>query len=298
MNKGIFDKIYKTIYPYLYILPSYVFLGIFTFYPIFRAFYLSFFRDSLASPQRSFIGLDNYEYLFFEDHVFWTALRNNFIYLLTIPIAVGLGLLAALIVDQILNKTTFYKAAIFSPTMIPMAAAAMVWLFIFTPSYGVLNYYLGYLGIPNIDWLGDTRFALPAIMIVGSWKYIGYYMILILAGLQTIPETLYEAGRIEGAVGFKKFRYITLPLLGPHLFFVVLIAIVNSFQVIDQIYLMTRGGPSNATNMLIYYIYQQGMQFWDIGYASAVTSVLFVFLLAVTVLAFKVISKRIHYGGE
>jgi ABC-type sugar transport system permease subunit len=172
----------------------------------------------------------------------------------------------------------------------------MIWLFIFTPGYGLLNYHLQKLGLPNIEWLGDSRYALKALIIVGVWKYMGYYMLLLMAGLQNIPLELYEAGTLEGAIGWKKFRWITLPLLAPSLFFVFIMAIINSFQAVDQIYLMTRGGPANSTNMLVYYIYQNGFRFWDMGYASTLTSVLFGILLLITILSFGIINRRIHYS--
>lgn len=281
--------------PYLYILPSFIFLFLFTYYPIARSLYMSFFDWGLSSTH-TFIGVENYRWLL-EDSLFWRVLRNNLVYAgVSIPFAVGLGLIAAIIVDQRLKRSTFYRAAFFTPTMIPMAAASMVWVFILTPNYGLLNYYLQKIGLPNIEWLGDSRYALSALIIVGVWKYMGYYMILLLAGLQNIPTELYEAGLLEGATGWKKFRWITLPLLAPTLFFTLIMAIINSFQSVDQIYLMTKGGPANSTNMLVYYIYQYGLRFWDMGYAATLTTVLFTILLVITVLAFGVVNRRIHYS--
>lgn len=285
----------RTLRPYLYILPSFIFLFLFTYYPIVRSVYMSFFDWGLSN-QRTFLGLENYRWLM-EDALFWRVLRNNLVYAaVTIPFAVGLGLIAAIILDQRLKKSSFYRAAFFSPTMIPMAAASMVWVFILTPNYGLLNYYMQKIGLPNIEWLGDSRYALIALIFVGVWKYMGYYMVLILAGLQNIPAELYEAGLMEGAIGWKKFRWITLPLLAPTLFFVVIMAIINSFQAVDQIHLMTKGGPANSTNMLVYYIYQYGLRFWDMGYAATLTTVLFVVLLLITVFAFGVVNRRIHYS--
>jgi len=172
----------------------------------------------------------------------------------------------------------------------------MIWVWLFTPGYGLINYFVRQLGFPDIKWLEDRQFALIALIVVGIWKRVGYYMIVFMAGLQNIPQEIYGAGSIDGATGFKKTFYITLPLLSPTTFFVVIIAIMHSFQAIDQIYLMTHGGPANATNMFVYYIYENAFMFYDLGYASALTSVLLFALLLLTLLAFVVSARRVHYA--
>lgn len=282
--------------PYLYILPSFMFLFVFTYYPIVRSLLLSLYEWNLSSQMRVFVGMDNYRRLLFDDPLFWQVMRNNALYAIgTIPTSVALGLLLAVLMDRQIAGRSVYRVAFFYPTMLPMAAASMIWLWIFTPGYGLLNYYLGKVGFPDIEWVGSAKYALLALIIVAIWKYAGYYMVLLLAGLQGIPHDLYEAARIEGASSWQEFWYITFPMLSPTTFFVLVMAVINSFQSIDQVYLMTRGGPGNATNMLAYYIYQTAFRFWDVGYASTLTSVLFVILLVTTAAFFRFLGRRIHY---
>ncbi len=285
----------KTFYPYLYLLPGFLFLAAFTHYPIIRTFYLSFFRQNLSSPQKQFIGVENYV-LAAKTPLFWQVVGNNLLYALgTIPTSLVLGLLFALLINQKIRGMTIYRVAIFYPVVIPMAAAAMIWLWMLTPTYGLVNYYGRKIGLPDIHWLGKSNLALWALVVVGIWKRVGYYMIIFLAGLQVIPVYLYEAAILDGANAWKRFWKITLPLLSPTTFFLGIMAVIDSFQSIDQVYLMTHGGPGNATNLFIYYIYINAFRFFDLGYASTVSSVLFVILLGLTVLAFKFLHKRVHY---
>ncbi len=282
--------------PYLYILPTFFFLFIFTHYPILRTFYLSLFKWNLATPKREFVGLANYLQVW-STPLFWQVLQNNLVFALgTIPISLALALGLALLINQKIRGLAIYRAALFYPTIIPMAAAAMIWLWILTPSYGLVNFYGKALGLPDVHWLGHSRFALAALILVGIWKRLGYYMVIFLAGLQVIPEHLYEAAILEGASPWQRFWRITLPLLSPTTFFVAIMAVIDSFQAIDQVYLMTAGGPGNATNLFIFYIYQHAFRFFDFGYASAVSGILFLILLGLTVLAFRMLHRRVYYA--
>lgn len=282
--------------PYLYILPAFVFLFIFTHYPILKTFYLSLYKWNLATPKQEFVGPANYVQAW-STPLFWQVLRNNvFFALWTIPFSLGVAMALALLINQRIRGLAFYRAALFYPTIIPMAAAAMIWLWILTPSYGLLNYYGKPLGLPDIHWLGDSRFALWALALVGVWKRVGYYMVIFLAGLQIIPEYLYEAAILEGASAWQRFRRVTFPLLSPTTFFVAVMAVIDSFQAIDQVYLMTQGGPGNETNLFIFYIYQNAFRFFDMGYASAVSGILFLLLLGLTALAFSLLQRRVHYA--
>lgn len=282
--------------PYLYILPTFFFLFIFTHYPILKTFYLSLFRWNLATPKREFIGLANYLQAG-STPLFWQVLQNNVLYAVgTIPISLALALALALLINQKIRGLAIYRAALFYPTIIPMAAAAMIWLWILTPSYGLVNFYGKSLGLPDIHWLGHSRFALPALILVGIWKRLGYYMVIFLAGLQVIPDHLYQAAILEGAGPWTRFWRITFPLLSPTTFFVAVMAVIDSFQAIDQVYLMTQGGPGNHTNLFIFYIYQNAFRFFDMGYASAVSAILFFILLGLTVLAFRMLHRRVHYA--
>lgn len=182
--------------------------------------------------------------------------------------------------------------------MLPIAAASMVWIFLFSQSYGLLNKVLELFNLPsNIDWLNTSPQAMIAIIIVSIWKFSGYYMLLFLAGLQNIDESLYEAALLDGANMWQKFRKITFPLLSPTTFFVTLLAIINSFQAVDQIYVMTRGGPYNTTNVLLYYIYQNGFVYWDTGIASSASVILFSILLVFTFIYYFGLQRFVHYEG-
>ena len=261
-----------------------------------NSFYLSLFRYNLSTPKKEFIGFSNYLDIF-QNPVFWTVVKNNLIYSVgTIVLSVFLALILAILVHENISRKGFYQVAIFYPNVIPMAAAAMIWVWLFTPGYGLINYFIRLLGFPDIRWLEDRQFALIALMVVGMWKRMGYYMIVFMAGLQNIPQEIYLAGAIDGATGLKKSLFLTLPLLSPTTFFVVIIAIMHSFQAIDHIYLMTHGGPANATNMFVYFIYENAFLFYDMGYSSALTSVLLFLLLLTTLLAFWVSARKVHYA--
>jgi sn-glycerol 3-phosphate transport system permease protein len=282
--------------PYLYILPTFFFLFVFTHYPILRTFYMSLFKWNLATPKREFVGFSNYVQAWYAP-VFWEVLRNNIVFAVgTVPLTLALAMALALLINQRIRVLAVYRALLFYPTMVPMAAAAMIWLWILTPNYGLLNYYGKWLGLPDIHWLGHSRLALWALVLVGVWKRVGYYMVIYLAGLQVIPEHLYEAAIIEGANPWNRFWRVTFPLLSPTTFFVAIMAVIDSFQAIDQVYLMTGGGPGNATNLFIFYIYQNAFRFFDFGYGSAVSAILFLILLALTVLAFRTLHRRVHYA--
>jgi len=289
-------RVLAAVRPYLYILPTFFFLFIFTHYPILKTFYLSLFKWNLATPKREFVGLANYLQAW-STPLFWQVLQNNVVFAVgTIPISLALALALALLINQRIRGLAIYRAALFYPTLLPMAAAAMIWLWILTPSYGLVNFYGKALGLPDIHWLGHSRLALPALMLVGIWKRLGYYMVIFLAGLQVIPEHLYEAAILEGAGPWKRFWRVTFPLLSPTTFFVAIMAVIDSFQAIDQVYLMTQGGPGNNTNLFIFYIYQNAFRFFDMGYASAVSGILFLILLGLTVLAFRMLHRRVHYA--
>ncbi|MGH7320411.1 MAG: carbohydrate ABC transporter permease [Candidatus Rokuibacteriota bacterium] len=289
-------RLFAAARPYLYILPTFVFLAVFTHYPILKTFYLSLFRWNLATPRMEFAGLANYAQAW-ATPLFWQVLRNNLLFALaTIPLSLALALALALLIDRPLRGLAIYRAVLFYPTVIPMAAAAMIWLWILTPSYGLVNYYGRLVGLPDVHWLGHSSFALAALAAVGVWKRLGYYVVVFLAGLQVIPSHLYEAATLEGAGPWQRFWRVTFPLLSPTTFFVGLMAAIDSFQAIDQVYLMTQGGPGNHTNLFIFYIYQNAFRFFDMGYASAVSGILFLILLGLTIIAFRGLHRRVHYA--
>lgn len=291
----MYVKIKQKLLPWLFIFPTFFFLGMFTYYPVLKSLYLSFNSMNVVNPNPVFTGLDNYISLF-ETPLFWQVLKNNLFYAgITIPLTLSLALILALLLNRKMFGDAIYKATFYYPNVIPMAAASMVWLYIFLPGYGILNYIFGKLGIPNIEWVTSHKYAIWALIIVAIWKNAGYYMIIFLSGLQQLPLDVYEAAEIDGASKWRQFWSITWPLLSPTTFFVFIIAVINSFQSIDQIYLMTRGGPSNATNMFVYYIYQVAFRFWDFGKASALTVILLLVLLLFTLFAFTFIERQVFY---
>ena len=285
----------KKLKPYLYLLPALFFLIIFTYYPVVRAIYLSFFKWNTSYPSKVFTGFSNYIDLF-KNPDFWKVLKNSIIYSLsTIVISMSLALFLAIQVNKVLFLGSFYKVALFYPTVIPMAAAALIWRWMYIPDYGLLDFFLGKLGLPNIDWLNNAKIALWSIIAVGIWKYIGYYMILFLAGLQNIPNTLIDAAIVEGANGRQRFSYVIFPMISSYTFFIFIINIINSLQAIDQVYIMTQGGPANSTNLIVYYIYEQAFRFWNRGIGATLTTILILFLLILVSFIFKSIGRRVYY---
>ena len=262
---------------YLLILPSFIFLVAFTFYPI--AYSVVTSLDAASGG----IGFGNYSKMLSSTE-FQQAIRNNIVYAFfsTVP-AVLIGLLLAIVLNTKMKGKGFYRFAVFYPTILPIATASMIWVFLLSQSIGLVNHLLGIMGLPSkIDWVNTSPYAMVSIIIVYIWKYSGYYMLLFLSGLQSIDRSLYEEAYLEGAGAWQRLRMVTLPLLSPTSFFVILLAIVNSFQAVDQIYVMTKGGPHNSTDVLLYYIYEYGFVYWEPGMASSASALLFAFLLILT----------------
>jgi sn-glycerol 3-phosphate transport system permease protein len=228
--------------------------------------------------------------------VFFQALWNNFIYAAaTIPASVILALGMALAVNRAIPGRAALRMAYFLPTMLPMIAIANIWLFFYTPDYGLLDQVLGAIGLGRHNWLGDPSLALPSLIAVAVWKEAGFFMIFYLAALQSLPPVLREAGSLEGAGEWYYLRRVTLPLLMPTTLFVLVNAVVNAFRVVDQVVVMTHGGPDNATNLLLYYIYEVGFRFWDTSMAAALTVVLLAILGCLAAFQFGVLGRRVHY---
>ncbi len=283
------------IHGWLLLLPAAVLLAAFTHYPAAATLWHSFFTTAKPNRPAVFDGLENYRTLW-QDPVFWRSLENNLWTALgTIPASIALALLMAVWVNGKLRGRAFLRMAYFTPTVLPMIAVANIWLFFYTPQYGLLEQVTGLLGLPNHNWLGSPATALGCLMVVAVWKEAGFFMIFYLAALQAVPPSLYEAARIEGANPWTQFRRITFPLLMPTTLFVLVNAVINSFRLVDHIVVMTRGGPDNATSLLLYYIYEVGFKFWDSSYAAALTMVLLAILAAAAVIQFGVLEKRIHY---
>ena len=271
---------------YLFILPSLVIFITFMIIPIFMGLYISL-TDYDGFKTMNFVGLQNYAAMF-KDSYFLVSFKNNIVYtLFTVPGTLILSLLLAVAVNKGIRGSSVFKTVFFFPYITSMVAVGIIWTLLFNPTVGPINNFLKSIGIANPPgWLLSTKSALPAVMIVTVWKWAGYYMIIFLAGLQGIPKQLYEASEVDGTSGLTKFFHITLPLLSPTTFLILILLIINSFQVFDLINIMTEGGPGRATNVLVYRIYQEGFKYMHFGYASAEAYFLFAIILIITGIQF------------
>lgn len=274
---------------WIFILPALIGTLIFIVIPVICSFGLSFVKWDLLNPME-FVGFTNYKDIFSEQ-LFLKILFNTIIFALTTSI---FGVIIPLILSCILNSkirgSEFYKTAYFLPFITPMIVIGIVWEWIFDPNIGVLNQFLHL----HINWLYDPIWAMPALIIVSVWKLIGYNMIIFLSALSGISNSLFEAAKIDGANSFQVFKNITVPMLSPTIFFVVIITAISSFQVFDLIYLMTEGGPLDSTNVLVYAIYKNAFEYFNIGKASAIAYVLFVIILVLTLIQWNLRKKFVY----
>lgn len=279
-----------------FLAPSGVHLLVFTLGPLLFTAWLSLHRWDLLETSRPFIGLTNYRELL-SDPQFWNALRNTALYTLYVPVTMVLALGAAMLLNQPLRGMRVLRAMVFLPTVVSYVAIAMVWQWIYHADYGLLNYLIRLVGGTGVDWLGNPATALVALMIVSAWVQLGYQMIVYLAGLQGIPETLLEAARLDGANAWHRFTQVTWPLLRPVSLYLLVTGIIWSFQVFALVYVMTEGGPARSTDVLVFQIYQQAWEFRRMGYASALSWVLFAILLGLTLLQWRLLNRKVEYAG-
>ena len=294
-GRGLRARSSATLHGWLLVLPAMALLALFTHWPAVATLVDSVF--STARPRRPsrFVGLDNYAQIA-ADPVFWQALANNLLFALgTIPVSVALAILMAVWVNDRLVGRTAVRMAYFTPTVLPMIAVANIWLFFYTPQYGLLEQITGALGLPSRNWLGSKDTALLAVTIVAIWKEAGFFMIFYLAALQSLSPSFAEAAALEGASRWTFFRRVQFPLLMPTTLFVLINAVINAFRLVDHIVVMTRGGPDNATTLLLFYIYQVGFTFWDTTYAAALTAVLLALLALAALVQYGWLERRTHY---
>ncbi len=285
----------KSIHAYLLLLPAFVFLVGFTHYPAVATFFDSFMSTPRAGRAGLFVGMDNYQVML-EDPVFWKSVLNNLWFALaTIPASIGLSIGMALWVNERIAGRDFLRTAFFLPTVLPMIAVANIWIFFYTPGYGLINQILQAFGFASQNWLGDPHLVLGSVIVVAIWKEAGFFMIFYLAALQALSPSYKEAAQIEGASAWYFFRRIQWPLLMPTTIFVLVNALINAFRMVDHIIVMTKGGPDNASSLILFYLYEVGFKFWDQGYASVLTVVLLVILAAVGLLQFFILDRRTHY---
>jgi multiple sugar transport system permease protein len=270
-------------------------LAVFSFVPVAFTVYLSFHRWDLVSPARPFVGLANYRELA-ADGLFWTTLRNTAFYALYVPVTMVLALAVALLLNRGRRGQRLLRAIVFLPYVSSVVAVGLVWQWMFNADFGLLNAGLRALGLGTVDWLGDPRTALAAIIIVTVWTQVGYQMLVFLAGLQGIPASYLDAATVDGASAWQRFRHVTLPLLRPVILFVLVTGIIAGFQVFTLVYLMTEGGPLHSTDVVVYRIYQTAWEFLRFGYASAMAVVLFLLLLGATLLQFRLLGRRVEHG--
>jgi len=274
---------------WLFLAPALFLIGFFFFLPAAAALLLSltdFDIYALADADNArVVGVSNYGRLI--DHpLFWTALKNTFYFALGCgPLTVLVALVAALLVNAPLTRfRTFFRTAYFIPFVTTLVAVAIVWRYLYHTEYGLLNYMLGTVGLEPVNWLGDPRWAMPAIIVMAVWKNFGYYMLILVAGLQAIPRELYEAAELDGASAWRRFIHVTLPQLGPSLVFVGVVVMIGYFQLFAEPYVMTAGGPLRSTTSLVLLMYEEGFRWWRMGFAAAVAFVLFVIILLWTLI--------------
>jgi len=272
-----------------FVAPALLVIAVFFFVPVVAALALSFtdFDIYALADSRNLrvVGLRNYAELL-RTPLFWQAFGNTLYFVVVgVPVSIAVSFTAALLLhSRLVRFQAFFRTALFAPVVTTLVAVAVIWRYLFNPHYGWLNYALGRLGVSPIDWLGDPHWAMPAIIVLAVWKNFGYNMIILLAGLQSIPEQLYEAARIDGASVWRQFRHVTLPVLAPILAMVNILTIAGYFQLFAEPYVMTQGGPLQSTVSVLYFMYEEGFKWWNLGSASAVAFVLFLFIFCVTAL--------------
>lgn len=285
----------RAIHGWLLLSPALVMLTTFAFYPSVATVWTSLWSRGIRRRPSEYVGLDNYQALF-EDPTFWTAVENNLFYAaVTIPASIFIALTMALWANAKIPARSFVRGAYFTPTVLPMIAAGNLWLFFYTPGFGVLDQIGGLFGAGSVNWLGQPETALWAVCFVTIWKEAGFFMVFYLAALQTIPPDLREAAEIEGASRWQYLRRVVLPLLMPTTLFVLINAMINSVKLIDHLFILTKGGPNDATKLLLYYIWESAFAFFDAPAAAAMTVLVLAALGALAAFQFFVLDRRTHY---
>ncbi|MHB8581329.1 MAG: carbohydrate ABC transporter permease [Ignavibacteriaceae bacterium] len=278
----------------IFLSPTLIIFSTFILFPVFFSFYLSFQKWNMFSGESTFVGLANYSKLF-NNPDFWLVLKNTAIYTFaTVPLNIIFSLLIAYLLGKKIFGKKLLRTLFFAPVVISPVAAAVIWRWLYDPNFGLINYFLAFFGIGTINWLNDPSAAMFALIIMGVWKTFGINMILFSAGLQAIPETYYEAALIDGASPWARFWNITIPMLSPTLFFIMVMSMIGSFQVFDLVYVLTSGGPLGSTKVLVFYIYEYAFKYFQMGYASAASYVLFAILFVFTMIQIKYMKSKVY----
>ncbi len=285
----------RHVHGWLLLTPAAILLVAFTHYPTIKTIIDSLFSKGTVIRPSRFVGLANYESMY-ADPIFWKVLYNNLWFALgTIPTSIILAISMALLVNRAMPGRSFVRMAYFTPTILPMIAVANIWLFFYSPDIGLIDQISSWFGISGHNWLGDPKTVLPAIIIMTVWKEAGFFMIFYLAALQHVPPELREAARLEGASRWYFFRRVLFPLLMPTTLFVLINAVLNSFKLVDHLFVLTKGGPDNASNLLLYYIFESAFSYFDTNYAATLTVVLLALLAIMALVQFFLLDRRIHY---
>lgn len=278
-------RLYEDRIGYVLIAPFYMFLVVFVIVPILMNLYLSFTNYDLTNM--NWVGLKNYTNLI-HDSFFHISLKNTFVYtFFTLASTMGVGLMLALLLNRKLMGLSFLRTSFFMPHITSMVAVSMIWLWIYEPSHGLANTFLDALGLQKIQWLYEEAWAMPSIIFMSVWKFVGYNMVIYLAGLQSIPKHLYEAASVDGAGPVRQFVNVTIPMLAPVSFFLFITGLINNFNVFEQIQILTNGGPMNSTTTLVHQIYNRAFNEFQMGYAASLSMVLLVIIAVITIANFK-----------
>jgi multiple sugar transport system permease protein len=280
---------------YAMLTPAFILLGVFTLFAVAFSVYLSFHQWDILNPQKPYVGLQNYRELK-HDAYFKQAVKNTAYFTLgTVPLSVAFGLGIALLLNRPIRGRAAFRTLYYLPVVTPLVVSGLIWKWVLDGDFGVLNYYIGKIGISPQLWLSNPSLAMPSVIAMSVWATVGFTMLVYLAGLQAIPEEYYEASSVDGASAWQQFRHITLPLLAPSTFFLLVYLIISTFQVFDQIFVMTNGGPLRATTTVVYYIWQAGFQDFTMGYASAMAYALFAIIFVFTITLVVVQNRRSDY---
>ena len=279
----------------MFLAPNIVGFLLFSLLPVGATLVISLLNwDLIRDPE--FVGFQNYTTLLTKDPIFREVLFNTAYFVIgVVPASIIISLMLALVMNNGLKGISLFRAIFFIPVITSSVAVAMLWRWLYNTDYGLINVGLDALGLPYIPWLTSTDWAMPAVIIMAVWKSLGYNMVIYLAGLQGISPTLYEAAALDGAGGWARFRDITLPLLGPTTFFILVISVINSFQVFDLTFILTQGGPGIATTTIVMYIYDQGFRYFQMGYAAAIAWVLFIIIFLITLAQMQYQKRWVHY---
>jgi multiple sugar transport system permease protein len=289
------NRVREAAWAYLFLLPFFLGLLFFILGPVLAAFAISFTSWDLLSPPR-WVGLANYQAMV-DDRLFWTALKNTIYFtVVSVPVTLILALGLAVLMNRRIRGIEALRAIYFFPVTASIVAVSLLWAWMYTPDFGIINYLLSFVGIPKINWLVNPQLAMPSVIIMSVWRGLGFNIVVFLAGLQSIPRDLYEAAALDGATGWDQFRSITVPLLTPTIFFATIMALIGSFQVFEQTYIMTQGGPANATMTLVYQIFLNGFTYLRMGYASAQSFILFAILFVITLVQVRMQRRWVHYA--